>query len=121
MQNLENRDILRKKVENGEIPIEINPEKQNRHILGTKEYKAGRSYFTVSSSQLQDIVKQKYATGKVYITNDGKQIRENIFLASNIGVIVNNETGEHRTNGIKIHYSRTGVHVVPYRKRKDYE
>lgn len=121
LQNLENRDILRKKVENGEIPIEINPEKQNRHILGTKEYKAGRSYFTVSSSQLQDIVKQKYDTGKVYITNNGKQIRENIFLASDIGVIVNNETGEHRTNGIKIHYSRTGVHVVPYRKGKDYE
>ena len=70
---------------------------------------------------LQDIVNKNYATGKVYVTNNGKQIKEVIFLKNNIGVNVSDNLVENFTNGIKIHYSKTGTHIVPYRKKDDYE
>ena len=47
--DLENRDILKQKIAKGELSLEINIEKQNRHILGTSEYKTGRSYFNIST------------------------------------------------------------------------
>lgn len=121
LQNLENSDILKKKIGKGEISLELNIEKQNRHILGAKEYKVGRSYFDVSTETLQDIVNKNYATGKVYITNSGRQIKEVVFLKNNIGVDVSDNLAENLTNGIKIHYSKTGTHIVPYRKKDDYE
>lgn len=121
LQNSENCDILKKKIAEGEISLELNIEKQNRHILGAKEYKIGRSYFDVSMESLQDIVNKNYATGKVYVTNNGKRIKEVIFLGNNIGVNVSDNLVENFTNGIKIHYSKTGTHIVPYRKKDDYE
>lgn len=116
LQNLENRDILKKKVAKGEISLKINPEMQNRHILGTKEYIEGRSYITIPIEELQDIINSKYATGRVTISKSG-QIKETIFTNKVIGVNKALDCTEIETNGLKIHYSKSRTHAVPHRKK----
>ncbi len=113
LQDLENRDILKKKIEKGTLSLTINPEKQSRHILGDK-YVAGRSYVTIGIDELQELINNNFATGKVFITNNGNQIYEIIICDKEIGVSINNVTNIHsNTKTAKIHYSKTGTHVVP--------
>ncbi len=116
LQDLENRDILKKKVAKGDISLKINHELQNRHVLGTKEYIAGRSYITISEEELQNIINNNYATGKVTISKSG-QIKETIFINRIIGIDKDLEGNEFETNGLKIHYSKSRTHVVPHRKK----
>ena len=116
LQDLENRDILKTKIEKGDISLEINTELQNRHILGTKEYIVGRSYMTISKEELQDIVNNNYATGKITISKSG-QIKETIFVNRIIGIDKDLEGNEFETNGLKIHYSKSRTHAVPHRKK----
>lgn len=116
LQNLENHDILKEKIAKGEISLDINPEMQNRHMLGTKEYTAGRSYFTVSTQKIQSIINTKYATGKVTVFKNG-QIKETVFVDEIIGVDKDIDGKEHMANGLKIHYSKYRTHAVPHSRR----
>lgn len=116
LQNLENSDILKQKIAKGEISLDINPEMQNRHMLGTKEYSDGRSYFTVSTQKIQSIINAKYATGKVIIFKNG-QIKETVFVDEIIGVDKDIDGKEHMANGLKIHYSKSRTHAVPHSRR----
>lgn len=116
LQNLENRDILKSKISKGEISLNINFEMQNRHILGTNEYTEGRSYFTVSAQKIQSIINTKYATGKVAVFKNG-QIKETIFADEIIGVDKGLDGEERKTNALKIHYSKSRTHAVPYSRR----
>ena len=115
MQNGSNYDILNNRIFHGEISILINPEMQNRHILGTREYIEGRSYFTISKEELQNIINSKYATGRVTISKSG-QIKETIFVDKIVGIVKDLDGREYETNGIKIHYSKARTHIVPYRE-----
>lgn len=117
LQDLQNRDILKKKVDSGEISLEINPEMQNRHIVGTKEHRDGRSYITISTEELQDIINNNYATGTVTVFKNG-QIKETLFIDKIIGVDKDLDGNEYETNGIKIHYSKSRTHAVPHRKKE---
>lgn len=108
--------MLKEKIAKGEISLDINPEMQNRHIFGTKEYIEGRSYFTVSTEELQNIINTKYATGKVAIFKNG-QIKETIFVDKVIGVDKDLYGKEYETNGLKIHYSKSRTHAVPHSRR----
>ena len=38
-------DIINAEINNGTVKLDINTEKQNRHIKGTKEYIKGRLYY----------------------------------------------------------------------------
>ncbi len=116
LKNLENRDTLIKKIAKGEISLVINPEMQNRHMLGAKEYADGRSYFTVSTQKIQDIINTKYATGQVTVFKNG-QIKETVFLDEIIGVDKDLDGKEHMANGLKIHYSKARTHAVPHSRR----
>lgn len=116
LQNLENRDILKKMIAKGEISLEINPEMQNRHVLGTKEYIEGRSYITIKTEELQNIINNKHATGRVTISKSG-QIKETIFVDKIIGIDKTLDGTEFETNGLKIHYSKSRTHAVPHRKK----
>lgn len=116
LQNLENCDILKRKINKGDISLKINPEMQNRHILGTKEYVRGRSYITISTEELQDIINYNYATGKVTVSKNG-QIKETIYVNKTVGIDKDLDGAEFKTNGLKIHYSKSRTHAVPYRKK----
>ena len=112
------RGIIESKVGDRTVNIAINSEKQARHMLNSDGYIKGRSYFTISEDKLQDIVKKYHGKGELHISKTG-QMKETIELDEDIAVNIDNETGiQEPTNRITIHYSKSGVHVVPSRREK---
>lgn len=107
-------------VENGEISLDLNPEKQNPHIYGSSAYdeKKHKSYFTIPIEKIQEIVNWCYGTGRVIVKKNG-QMKEIIKVEKDFGVCVDEETGDEicSTNEAVIHYSKKRTHIVP--KRKD--
>jgi len=77
---------------------------------------ANRSYFTISESELQKIVNEKYGTGFLKSTTP---IKEVIVLDKTVGVVYNN-LGEYmgETNRLTIHYSKRKTHAVPSKRRE---
>ena len=104
----------------GEISLELNPEKQNPHILNAPGYDPAKnkSYFTIPLEEIQEILNQYYGTGEVLVKKSG-QIKEIIKAEKSFGVCVDEKTGEPicSTNEAVIHYSKKRTHIVP--KRKD--
>lgn len=109
--------IIEAEVAGQKVNITVNHEKQARHMRDAPEYLPGRSYMTITEEETQEIVIKYHGTGIITVTKAG-QIKETIVLDKDVGVTVNPDTGEEETtNTIKIHYSKTGVHVVPTKRR----
>lgn len=119
LDNYNSRDIIEEEIDNGSISLEINPEKQARHLLGDG-YIEGRSYFTVSQDELSGIIKSKYGTGTLqfnYDTGEWKH-KEVITVDDDIGICVDRKGNKSSTNRFTAHYSKTGVHLVPAKKKE---
>ena len=93
----------------------INPEKQNRHILGTAEYTAGRSYIYGGLNDAQTLVNNHHGTGTPMFDKNGNwKNKEVIKVDADIGVNVDvRGQTQQATNRFVIHYSKTGTHIVP--------
>ncbi len=111
---------LRGMISNGDISLELNPEMQNRHYKGTKEYDSflargiEKSYFNVPVSELQDFVYKNASYGKLFFTSQGS-VREVFFFKENAAF----DTRLNRNTAyITAHYSKNRTHVVPYSPRK---
>lgn len=112
-------DIIKESIKNGSIKLEINHEKQARHMQET--HIKGRSYLTVSETEAQEIVNQKSGTGNLILNKDGVPSKERINAEKIIGVNVEKSTGiETNTDKATIHYSKTGTHLVPRKGEKDH-
>ena len=109
-----NMDDIRERIKSNEIDKTVNVEKQNRHIRGSREYVEGRSYL-LDGVDAQGLVNQYHGTGVPELSWDGSWTsREFVVADRNIGVSVNAITREETPiNRFKIHYSKTGTHVVP--------
>jgi len=94
----------------------INEGKQNKHILGSNNYTSGKSYLTISTEEAQNLVNKYAGTGTLQFGDNGKWSKKEIITTDKQIGVVKNKTGEIKTNSFKIHYSKTGVHIVPYRK-----
>ena len=107
-------------IRSGAVVKTINPEKQNRHIKGTAEYTQGRSYIYGTVEAAQALVDKYHGTGDLMFDKNGKwRNKEIIELLEDMGVNVDLKSKtEQPTNRFVIHYSKTGVHIVPT-KRKD--
>jgi len=82
----------------------INPEKQARHLLDTVE--GTRSYLTTDA---QTLLNEVGGTG--YFVQPYKEV---VNVGSNVGKYVDPITGiAVDTTRVTIHYSNTGVHIVP--------
>lgn len=112
--------IIKADIEKGNIKLEINHEKQARHIKGTPEYKEGRSYLTISEAEAQDIINAKRGTGTfVYDRKGNWKKKELIDCDKEVGVDVDENTKkETPTDKATIHYSKTGTHLVPRKAEK---
>lgn len=90
-------------------------DKQAEHMKDSPKYKQGKSYLSISNEEIQDIVSKFAGTGKIERTINGNFAnKERIVLDKVVGVSINNKTGiETETRIIKIHYRKTGVHIVP--------
>lgn len=100
----------------GDYPLHINPEKQARHMAGTATQ--GRSAITISQEELQSIINQQAGKGKIDLTDSLAWSKKEIIDAGKeIGYTINKKGDIIRTSSIKIHYSKTGVHAVPFSGR----
>ena len=95
----------------------INPEKQNRHNISSNEYIKGRSYLLLGIDA-QELVNRYHGTGHVAISKGIWKNKETVTIDKVIGIHVDRLTGEETaTNRFTIHYSNTGAHVVPAKRR----
>ena len=95
----------------------INPEKQIRHDISSDKYIKGRSYL-LPGVDAQDLVDRYHGTGHVHINKLNTWDKEVVVANDDIGICVDEATGtETLTNRFVIHYSKTGTHVVPSRRR----
>lgn len=87
--------------------------KQGKHILGHNNYISGRSYITIPIHEVQELVNKYAGTGKLLFNKNGWVKKELVEANKTIGIA---KTGmkENKTNCFKIHYSKNGVHIVPY-------
>lgn len=108
---------IRQAIRSGEYPLTINPEKQARHMQATAP--AGRSVITVSESELQEIINSKAGSGQIKFKK-GTFIwkkQEIVDAGREIGFTVNEKGDIIKTKSLKIHYSNTGTHAVPFSGR----
>ena len=108
---------IRQAIKNGEYSLTINPDKQARHLVGTAP--PGRSVITVSSDELQEIINAGAGSGKINLSKDLStwEKTEIISAGREIGYTINAEDVIIKAYSIKIHYSKTGVHAVPFSGR----
>lgn len=128
------RDVpIRKKIGTEELPLSLHEGRQNKHIPGTNEYnqyvqrlkeagKHGPSRITVDVDTVKGLVDRYHGSGVLIFDKDGRwKQKERITVHPyNIGITVNEETGEEKeTSVFTIHYSKNGYHIVPdYPDRK---
>ena len=111
----QNDQAIQEQIRSEPEKLIINPKKQARHVRESKGYIPGRSYLTISESELQKIVNQYAGTGEMQKDMNGNFIyKELLILDRIVGVNVNRATGVATpTNKVYIYYSKTGTHVVP--------
>ena len=90
----------------------MNIEKQNKHILGTKEYDANKSTIDISISELDQLIRENIDNA-IELPN-GKMILD---LPKEVGTVKSRD-GKilEKTNRITLHKSKTGYHAVPARR-----
>ena len=63
-----------------------------------------------------ELINQYAGKGTLEFSDSGKWNKKEIITVDNPIGIVKNKNEEIETNSFKIHYSKTGTHIVPYRK-----
>lgn len=109
---------IRSDIRAGKYDLTFNYEKQSRHLLDNTGYIPGRSYLSYSSDDLatlQAYVYQYAGTGELQL--DKKNLwkkTEVVAFPEVIGWVLKEDGTTFETKYGKIHYSRTGIHVVPF-------
>lgn len=107
-------DSIKLDIQSEKYSLLVNPDKQNRHMIGNG-YIQGRSAITIGMKELQSLVNQFAGAGTVILDRKGEwKNQEIIDFGREVGYTVNKDGREVKTSKAKIHYSKTGVHVVPY-------
>lgn len=102
---------------------------QSKHVIKAKQDShrgkaaedSGRSVVSISDDEIEELVSKYAGTGNIRVNNQPEgtqQIKESITLPSGkiIGEWSNKKgTKSKRTNRLTIHYSDSGIHIVPAR------
>lgn len=113
---------IRELIKSDATSKKLNVGKQNQHIRESKGYKEGKSYIYGDLNIAQELVDKYHGTGEIRLNKKTGQWawnnKEFITLPNDIGVYINNHTGEtFSTNTVSIHYSKKGTHIVPARRK----
>lgn len=115
-------------VKDGIIKAEINEQKQADHIKGTNEWRRRLetelangnqiepSYLTISMDEAAKLIKRYSGTGKFLYKEDPGYIPKKEIIKHNrkVGMYIDQRTGEiFETDSFRIHYRKTGAHIVP--------
>lgn len=125
-KNLKTTYKVKNDIQSGRKNLGINKGQQNKHIERTNEYNQyvqkfkelnqyGPSKIIINLDEITELVNKYSGHGKINIKN-GKWDNKELILNNNkiVGIAVNNLTGkEAETTVFKIHYSKSGVHIVP--------
>ncbi|HDV6036003.1 TPA: minor capsid protein [Staphylococcus pseudintermedius] len=125
----ETKQLLAKKemtdaIDSGKIKVELNVEKQNRHQLGHQLYEDYKkkniqkglpipSYTILDNSELNSLVLQKASKGHLTTDTNGNWDNKEII---NFDKIIGKAYIDGKfiaTRWGKVHYSKTGTHIVP--------
>ncbi|MGW7888620.1 polymorphic toxin type 50 domain-containing protein [Staphylococcus xylosus] len=111
-------------VENGKIKLTINKQSQEKHRPGTNQYKNKvekmkstgyqPSIIDVSDTELEDVILSNHGKGDVLVTGKGSFKKTEVL---DFGKVIGKSyvNGEYvETKFGKVHYSKTGTHVVPF-------
>ncbi|MFS9319359.1 polymorphic toxin type 50 domain-containing protein [Streptococcus parasanguinis] len=124
----EMRERFTNAVKGGIIKTEINEQKQASHIKGTNEWRrrletelangnqVEPSYLTISMDEAAELIKRYSGTGKFLYKEDPDYIPKKEIIKHNrkIGMYIDQRTGEmFETDSFRIHYRKTGAHIVP--------
>ena len=115
-------------IHSGKIRIDINPEKQNRHCKNHRLFEERKSkaiknnymlpsYTTIPNRELNKLLMEKSNTGIMLLVNNKFNKKEIIDFGVVIGKAFVNGRYINTKLG-KVHYSKTGTHVVPYIKKE---
>jgi|GEM_PF-4940560 len=99
--------------------IRVHEGKQGKHLIGHKNYTAGKSVLTEDADKLFELYRY---TGNAVSTSKGRWAGKQLFVhETEIGTWYSEDGLQcaNTTQGI-IHYSKTGIHIVPARP-VDYE
>ena len=121
-----NREILKEKIDSGELPLTVNKGKQRKHIQGTNEYKTylqqrlkdgktPQDILTIDESEIEELVNHFSTTGTVIVrsnSNGNTQIVEYVTTDKVVGQYYQGNA-YHDSVRVAIHYSKTGYHVFP--------
>lgn len=112
-------EALRKEIQEGKWPLNIDWGKQGKHIQGHNNYIAGRSYLTISEKEIRELVERYAGTGDLRRDKNNLWTKKEFIRADkSIGVCVNQQTGEQTdTRRFSIHYANKGTHIVPAEER----
>ena len=112
----DNSTIVKDAIDSGQISKTINQEKQRRHTKS--EHTPGRSYLDGDIEFAQNLVDEYGGKGTPICAGKTRQWnhRERITADQDIGVYVDTEGNETRSNKAMIVYSKTGTHIYPVRK-----
>ncbi|WP_277287161.1 polymorphic toxin type 50 domain-containing protein [Sneathia sanguinegens] len=92
--------------------LTVNQGKQGKHILGHNNYQGGSYVF--DTIDIQKLVNKYAGNGDLKISKNKWNNIEFIEYNENIGIFVNiDKTERYETKRFSIHYSKTGVHIVP--------
>lgn len=127
----EMREKFNSAVKSGIIKTEINNEHFENHVRGTKGYdkylqknlEKGApppSYLTITKEECQALVDRYAGTGQFKYNPKSNKMQEIISQNKPIGTYIDPRTGEVIENAtdFRIHYSKTGSHIVPTIKGK---
>lgn len=109
--------IVTNAIKSGEVSKTINREKQLRHTKS--HHTPGRSYLDGDLDYAQALVDGYSGKGEAKVDRHGVwNHRERITLNHDIGVYIDEDGNEMKSNAAMIVYSNTGTHVYPARRKE---
>lgn len=102
------------------IKDELRIGQQEKHIIGTLNYKDGKSYITISLDKVKELVHKYAGTGEMKFSNNtGNWTKtEKITTDEIIGVYIKKDSegnviDKYATKSFVVKYSKKGYHIVP--------
>lgn len=98
--------------------------KQNKHIVGTNEYKTllsqnhNPSIVTLNNEEIQNLVDKYAGTGRILRDKNANSTDIELIISDDYVGYAVNKKGQTLTKKAEIHYSKNGVHIVPTTRRK---
>lgn len=98
----------------GNQSLKIIESKQLGHIKESAQYVEGKSYIYGSIEDAQKLVNKYAGTGVFEVNGKGEFTKKEIVKTDDtIGIVLDMDGKEFETSILKIHYRKTGTHIVP--------